>query len=263
MSMAATPDDSEFRRTIRTFFRKHGRVFPWRQTQDPYAILLSEVMLQQTQTDRVVPKYEAFLTKYPNVSSLANATTPSLLKAWQGLGYNRRALHLRKAAQEICNRYAGEVPHSIEELDALPGIGPYSAAAIATFAFGARAAFIETNIRSVYLHTFFSGKQSVSDSELLAKISDSLPERNLRTWYYGLMDYGVHLKKIHKSINKRSAHYQRQSPFKGSWRQKRGQIVSLLAKGSLSSPKVLSQMLHVPVDEVCLLIEELQKEGFM
>jgi A/G-specific adenine glycosylase len=261
--MAATPDISEFRRTIRTFFRKHGRVFPWRQTRDPYAILLSEIMLQQTQTDRVVPKYEAFLKMYPNVSSLAQATTPALLKVWKGLGYNRRALHLRKAAQEICERYAGKVPHSIEELDALPGIGPYSAAAIATFAFGARASFIETNIRSVYLHTFFRDRQNVTDREILAVIGNSLPRQNLRTWYYGLMDYGVHLKKIHKSINKRSAHYQRQSPFKGSWRQKRGQIVTLLAKGKLPSPRILSQKLALPVEEVCLLIEELQKEGFM
>lgn len=164
-----------FQETILEYYRKNKREFPWRKTRDPYAILVSEVMLQQTQADRVIPKYREWMKKFPTIEVLARAPLKKVLLGWQGLGYNRRALNLKRAAERILTAHSGKFPRTIAEIDALPGVGPYTAGAIAAFAFDIRSAFIETNIRTVYLHSFFKGRTKVKEEEILEVIEQTLP----------------------------------------------------------------------------------------
>ena len=242
-----------FCKAILQNYKEQGRTFAWRTSSDPYAILVSEFMLQQTQTARVVAKYEQWLTQFPTVEDVAKASLSEVLSVWSGLGYNRRAKFLHEACIEICKKYKGSVPQDVEELDALPGIGPYTARAIATFAFNQPHVFIETNIRSVYLHFFFSeNKEAVSDSQLLPLIEKTLDKNNPRQWYYALMDYGSELKKVTVNPSRKSAGYVKQSAFKGSLRQARGAIL-----------RQLSQKKHIVLEEVSLVesidMERLEK----
>lgn len=215
---------------ILTHFKKNGRTFPWRRTRDPYAILVSEVMLQQTQTRRVVDFYRRFLRRFPNVHALAQASLADVYRTWTGLGYNRRAKYLRDAAAEIVKRHRGKVPRDLEELQKLPGIGPYTAAAIRAFAFGLPGTFLETNIRTGCIHHFFSGKKNVPDSDLLELVDATLDRKNPRRWYSALMDYGAHLKERGIKAHRRSKSYARQARFEGSVRQARGAILRALDK---------------------------------
>lgn len=237
------PSMLEFQKIILDNFRSNGRSFPWRKTTDPYKILVSEIMLQQTQTERVVPKYIAWLERFPTVHSLASAPFADVLAYWSGLGYNRRARFLQEAARELSLilEKTGSFPQSPEELDKLPGVGLYTACAVATFAFNRAEVFIETNIRSVFLFFFFqdalrqsktdeefSASLKIHDREIIPFIRESLYTENPREWYYALMDYGAALKKVVKNPNRKSAHYTRQSRFEGSIRQARGAILRQL-----------------------------------
>jgi len=260
---SATPADLErFQRAVLSFYRKCGRTFPWRETRDPYAILVSEIMLQQTQTDRVVPKYEAFLREFPSVSSLARAPVEKVIRMWMGLGYYRRALNLHKAARMVSEELNGSFPDTVEGLRALPGVGPYTAAAVAAFAFQFASPMIETNIRTVYLATFFSRRKSVSDKEILTLVEKSLYRRDPRRWYYALMDLGVELKKVTKGVNKRSKHYTKQSKFVGSHRQIRAAVLKRISEFPQSRSKVLKEL---PFDEARVekALVELEREGFI
>ncbi len=227
-------DDSavkEFRRRVYAHFEQHGRDFPWRHTIDPYRVLVSEVMLQQTQTFRVVPKYEAFIERFPDAAALAAAPADAVLGSWQGLGYNRRALSLQTAARELVSRHGGVVPSECQALLALPGVGPYTAAAVRAFAFNLPDAFVETNIRTVFIHEFFADAERVRDSELLPLVARTIDTANPRHWYQALMDYGAMLKESNNA-SRRSAHHRPQSRFEGSRRQARGIILrSLLRDG--------------------------------
>ena len=167
-----------FQKTILHFYAKQGRVFPWRETRDPYAILVSEIMLQQTQTDRVIAKYLEWMKRFPTVEALARAPSQKVLRVWQGLGYNRRALHLKRAGEMIVKKSDGVIPSDVEKLDALPGVGPYTAGAIGAFAFNIPSAFIETNIRTVHLHFFFKKRKKVGDEEILKVIERTLPSHH-------------------------------------------------------------------------------------
>jgi A/G-specific adenine glycosylase len=221
---------SDFRDTIYDHYRRHGRPMPWRETRDPYAILVSEIMLQQTQSERVLPKYRDFLARFPDVTALARASLQDVLMLWQGLGYNRRARMLHEAARSIVTERGGEFPRTPGELRMLPGVGPYTAGAVAAFAFGEPAVFVETNIRRVFLQVFFPGREQVPDRELFPLVAATLDYTDPRSWYYALMDYGAYLSQAYGNANRRSAHYTRQSPFAGSVRQVRGAIVRLLAE---------------------------------
>ena len=249
-----------FRKKIIDYYRAHKRDLPWRSTRDPYAIMVSEVMLQQTQVDRVIPKYLAWMHRFPTPESLAHASVGDVLKVWQGLGYNRRALNLRRAAGIIVREQNGEFPKDVRAIDALPGIGPYTAGAIGAFAFEVRSAFIETNIRTVYLHFFFNGKTNVRDEELIARIEETLPQENIREWYNALMDYGAMLKRTVGNPNIYSASYAKQSTFKGSRRELRGAILRAAQSGSISERDFAD---HASQHSVTEVISQLVSEGFL
>jgi len=219
---------ASFQKGVFDYYKKHKRNFPWRRTQNPYHILVSEIMLQQTQVARVIPKYKLFLKKFSTVKHLARASQKDVLRMWLGLGYNRRALYLHKAAKIIVNEHGGVVPNTIEELIRLPGVGKNTAGAILAFAFNKPVVFIETNIRSVFLHHFFKNKKNISDEAVLKLIRKTLPEKNIREWYSTLMDYGVYLKNSVGNPNIKSKHYIRQGEFKGSDREVRGVIMKAI-----------------------------------
>ncbi len=219
-----------FRSCIYEFYSANKRDFAWRQTRDPYKILLSEIMLQQTQTDRVMPKYDAWIAALPDFKSLAQADFPTVLGLWQGLGYNRRALALHKVAKVVVAGYEAKLPQDVDQLKALPGIGNYTAAAVCNFAFNKPTPLIETNIRAVYIHTFFNDRIDVHDKELMPLISQTMDYQHCRDWFYALMDLGVLLKKQFKNPSRKSRHHTMQSKFEGSDRQVRGRILRILLK---------------------------------
>lgn len=253
----------EFQALIYDYYKQHGRTFSWRETQDPYHIFISEVMLQQTQTDRVKEKYIQWITALPSFEALAQASIAEVICLWQGLGYNRRALNIHKSAQIIVENYAGKMPAAPDLLVRLPGIGKATAASICAFAFNMPTVFIETNIRAVYIHSFFPQRTDVADSELFPLIEQTVDKENARIWYYALMDYGVMLKKKYKNPSKKSAHYTVQSKFEGSDRQIRGMILKALA-----TQKVLTYddlLFIIPREPARILssIEALCAEGFV
>lgn len=202
---------------------------PWRKTHNPYAILVSEVMLQQTQVDRVAPYFERWMRKFPTPQKLAAADLHDVLKEWSGLGYNRRGKFLHDAGKVIVAR--GDFPREYEELRKLPGVGDYTAKAVRVFAFNEPEVLIETNVRAAFLHHFFPQASSVPDSKLLPLIAQSIKKQDPRTWYAALMDYGTHLKSVHPNPSRRSKHHVRQSKFAGSLREVRGAIVRAVTKG--------------------------------
>ncbi len=253
------PTDSsvkKFIKTIRDYYRAHGRDFPWRRTQDPYQIMVSEIMLQQTQTERVINYFNNWLVKFPTVYDLARAPLAEVLKAWQGLGYNRRAMALKRSAELIATQYGGRVPDTLDELVTLPGIGPATASAILAFAFNKPSVFIETNIRSVYIHFFFKDRDKVTDKELLPLIEKTVDRRNPRIWYYALMDYGVKLKKEQPNPSRKSRHYTKQSPFKDSDRRIRGLILKTL----LSRPNLTQVQLTTELGEDLIRIKKILQQ---
>ena len=220
-------------------------------------------MLQQTQVDRVREKYREFLALFPGFADLARAELSQVLSVWQGLGYNRRAVSLRLCAQAVVQRHAGRLPQEIADLLALPGIGPYTARAVAAFAFGEPTPFIETNIRSVFIHHFFPGREAVLDSEILPLVERTLDRERPRDWYYALMDFGAMLKKTGVNPSRSSAHHTRQSPFRGSNREQRSQIL----RGILAQPGVTGAQLVLDLAggdaAVSRNLQQLEREGFI
>ncbi len=251
-----------FQKIVFDFYRGHKRDLPWRKTRDPYKILVSEIMLQQTQVDRVVPKYDSFLKAFPTFSVLSQASTADVLKIWQGLGYNRRALALKALSKIVTEQYQGKLPNDIEALKALPGIGPYTAAAVAAFVWNMPVSCIETNIRRVYIHHFFPGATTVSDAEIFPLIEKTLDKKNPREWYYALMDYGSTFPKHVKNPNRRSKHYALQSKFKGSNREVRGAIIKILSQGSTTVTRIKKTHPEFS-DRLPSALVDLKKEGFI
>ena len=217
-------DIVDFQRQILEWGRDNRREMPWRDTRDPYRILVSEVMLQQTQVSRVLPKYESFLHEYPTLEALSAATQPNLLRVWQGLGYWNRALRLRDSARMIVQEFDGQFPQDPATLMNLPGVGPYTAGAIACFAFGSAEPFLDTNIRRVYLFFFFPGEEDVPDSRVMDIARRAVWLDDPREWGYALFDYGA-IELRDRTINRRSRHHSRQSAFEGSFRSYRTQAL--------------------------------------
>jgi len=252
-----------FRRIVREHYRASGRDLPWRKTRDPYRILVSEIMLQQTQVDRVKPAYVRFLKAFPDVRALAKAPVKRLLRVWQGMGYNRRALALKRAAQTVVRDHGGRVPATIEELTALPGIGPATAADIVVFAYNRPALVVETNIRSVYIHLFFAPGRAVKDDEIVSLIERTMDRRNPRDWYNALMDFGAALKKSHVNPSRRSAAYRRQSPFEGSNRQARSRILRYLLEEGPRTPRLIVRDLGLDEVRTKKNLKQMAEEGLI
>jgi len=249
-----------FRKTIWQFYTINKRSFAWRNTSDPYRILISEVMLQQTQTHRVEQKYAEFITTFPNFEILAAVELKDVLRVWQGLGYNRRAQSLHKIAQIIVDQYGGFLPKIPEVLETFPGIGSNTAASMCAFAFNLPVVFIETNIRTVFLHTFFNDKEFVHDKEIMPLIEQTVDKDNPREWYYALMDYGVMIKKVYNNPARKSAHHVIQSPFHGSDRQVRSKIVRALLKTDTMTTVQIQEVIKQETTRVERIINQLCKE---
>lgn len=260
-----TKKEQQFQQVVWDYFREHGRVsLPWRKTRDPYRILVSEVMLQQTQVDRVLPKYAAFLKAFPNVTVLAEASLGEVLVLWQGLGYNRRAKMLHQCAQEIVEKYKGKFPKTEEGLKALPGIGPYTASAVCAFAYNQDVVLIETNVRTVMLYHFFRTKEGITDTEILKMVEKTLPEGQARQWYAALMDYGTHLKREVGNLNQKSHHYKKQSQFSGSDRQIRGALVRYLSQeGKGTRQKLIAGLSQFEDIRIDAQLYKLMEEGMI
>jgi A/G-specific adenine glycosylase len=261
--------DSEFKKKILIYYAKNKRFFPWRETTDPYKVLVSELMLQQTQVSRVQIKYKEFLQKFPALEKLSEAKQSDVLSVWQGLGYNRRALNLKKTCSIIFKVYKGKFPKDYNQLIGLPGIGQSTAGALLNFSFNIPTPFIETNIRSVYIHFYFSKHNSVTDKELLPIIERTLDLKNPREWFFALYDYGTYLKsqlgKKKTELHTKSKHYTKQKPFKGSNREIRSKILKIFISNKNKEMSLLNLKNEVKISEKVLSknLNDLTDEGFL
>jgi A/G-specific adenine glycosylase len=252
--------NQEFRDSVYAYYERAGRVFPWREELSPWGVLVSEFMLQQTQTERVVAYWKRWMQLWPTPEALARASLEDALREWSGLGYNRRGRYVKECAGLIAGKYGGKVPGTPRELLPLPGIGPYTAGAIACFAYNYPAVFIETNIRAAMIHFFFQDRETVEDREIIPILEEVLDRENPRKWYWALMDYGAALKKITVNPNRKSAHYTLQSPFEGSFRQLRGSLIkSLLSQGPASAERLI-QRTGMGAEDMYKVLRVLEKE---
>ena len=254
----------QFRQLVWDYYHEHGRHdLPWRLDLSPYSIVISEVMLQQTQVSRVIEKYRQFVSEFPDWQALTAASTTEVLCVWQGLGYNRRGLWLQQAAQRIVDDYKSELPTDPVELVKLPGIGPNTAGSIAAFVYDAPVVFIETNIRRVFIHHFFADSLSVADEELLPLITEALDSEHPREWYWALMDYGSYLAKTVPNPNRQSKHHTVQSKFEGSDRQVRGEVLRQLLDGKVLTQAKLAKQLGEPKTRVDKILVRMTKDGLI
>jgi len=261
------PDQGDiyhFRERIMGFYRRNGRHnLLWRNTSDPYHILVSEIMLQQTQVSRVTEKYPLFISAFPDVVSLAGASLADVLGVWKGMGYNRRAIALREIAGLVVSRFSGFIPEDETVLSSFPGIGKATAGSIAAFAFNRPTVFIETNIRRVYIHCFFADQVPVSDNEIRPLVALTVDRERPREWYYALMDYGSELGRRITNPNRKSTHYYRQKAFEGSDRQLRGKVLKLLLQEhTLERNDLISRLGEAP-ERTGKILDALAFEGFI
>ena len=252
----------EFQKQILDYYREHGRTsLPWRQpepdgTLNAYKILVSEIMLQQTQVPRVIAKYNEFLTLFPTQQQLAQATQAEVIKAWLGLGYNRRAQYVWQAAKQLpINK-----TWTIEQLQDCKGIGYNTAAAVRVYTYNQPHVFIETNIRSVLLHHFFAGQTDIDDTQLIPIIENTLEGQNPRELYWALMDYGTYIKQTTPNPSRASKHHTKQTKFKGSKRQIRGRVLRELATGPVGTEQLAK---IVADDRLNAVLQDLAKEGLV
>jgi len=258
----------------RALYRDH----PWRNTRDPYAVLLSEVMLQQTQVARVEPRWVLWLEEFPTLDSLAAAPLEAVLRAWQGLGYNRRAIALKRTAEQVAERFGGRLPSDEAQLRSLPGIGPATASGVRAFAFELPGVYLETNVRTVFLHELFADRDGVTDREITPLIAAAVDEAarqgvSPRTWYYALLDYGAQLKRELPNPSRRSAHHARQSQFEGSRRQKRAWLLRAVMTEPACDTDALAEDLGAAelaagraapgASDVLGILDELAADGFI
>lgn len=277
----------KFRSIIWSHYRKNKQKnnFPWRKTRNPYHILVSEIMLQQTQIPRVIPKYKEWFVQFPTLKALSEAPFSKVLTTWHGLGYNRRSRFLKDTATIIQTKHKGVFPHSPDELEKLPGIGSYTSRALRCFAFGACEPFLDTNIRRVFIHFFAprlpstmlgarrSGRakqeKKIDDAWILSLIEKTEPAHNRPEWYGALMDYGRDvLGALKENPNKKSASYKKQSPFLGSKRYIRAKIIHYLISQKSATPAQIKRALaenpriskQAMQKQFPLLISSLKKE---
>lgn len=260
-------DIQNFQECIYNYYNENRRSFTWREEISAYRVVVSEIMLQQTQTSRVMHKFEEWMKSFPSFKDLSRASVQQVLSCWQGLGYNRRGLALYEFAKRVEVEFKGVVPANEVVLQTFKGIGPNTAGSICAFAFNKPVVFIETNIRTVFIHSFFKGQKDIHDKQLLPLIEQTLDKDNAREWYYALMDYGVYLKTTLKVSNQASKHYATQTRFEGSKRQMRGAIVRVLSKVHTMSYDELSELITFELPEnkhdLYGVVNDLQKDGFI
>ncbi|HLD24980.1 MAG TPA: Fe-S cluster assembly protein HesB [Patescibacteria group bacterium] len=245
---------TDFQLKIFTWWEIHKRDLPWRHTRDPYRIFVSEVMLQQTQVLRVIPKYREFIKRFPTISDLANASAADVLRLWKGMGYNRRALFLYNAAHKIVEHYKSEFPVTEAQLSKLPGVGIYTARAILVFSFGENIALVDTNIRRIITHFFFRGLPQ--KEKIIQEVADQLvPKGKSWEWHQALMDYGAIGLKMVRGYRAQGIEKQKRNsqlypkphapiPFKDSTRYFRGRIVDYLREGNKDEAELISYASH-------------------
>ncbi|HKX72437.1 MAG TPA: hypothetical protein VJM32_00290 [Candidatus Saccharimonadales bacterium] len=259
--MPTTESIRDFQETVWEYFRAHERAMPWRDRPTPYNVMVSEIMLQQTQVPRVVPKFLEFTVRFPDIKALADAPLADVLLHWNGLGYNRRAKFLYEAAKAVVRDFGGILPASRDELVQLPGIGPNTAGAILAYAYEQPVVFIETNIRTVIIHHFFADSdEPVSDAQIKEIMEAALPSEHPRQWYWALMDYGTHIKATAGAQLKRVQGYKKQSVFNGSRRQVRGQVLRELLAGGQADSQLRAAVTDSRLPEV---LAALQQEGLI
>jgi A/G-specific adenine glycosylase len=252
-----------FRKKIYGYYEHSGRSLPWRKNPTPYRVIVSEIMLQQTQVERVIEKFQEFLNAIPNFNALSQVSLLKLLKIWSGMGYNRRALALKSLAQQVVHEYQGKLPRDPKHLRTLPGIGKYTAGAVAAFAFNKPVVLIDTNIRRVFIHEFFPNCRAIHDDEIVPFVEQTVDTREPRKWYNALMDYGTMLKQKHGYPNRKSVHYARQSTFENSNRQVRGRILKVLvAESPLRVVQIVNKTAMDP-ERVKSNLHKLEEEGFI
>lgn len=261
--MKLCPDEiTNFQQKVWSHYRFKGRSMPWRENISAYHVLVSELMLQQTQVTRVIPKFEAFICEFPTFKILAEAPLARVLQAWSGLGYNRRAKFLHQTAQQVTELFNGVLPADIKSLQQLPGVGSNTAGAIMAYAFNVPVVFVETNIRTVFIHNFFKGQTEVTDQEITSLVEITLDQDDPRTWYWALMDYGSALKTEGLGKIQRSKHHKKQSPFEGSLRQTRGRILRALNDAPVDvSALVVSAATHE--SQFALALDGLKRDGLI
>ena len=273
---AGVSDDEidAFRRRATERGRAVWRDLPWRHTDDPWAILVSEVMLQQTQVSRVEGKWEAWMESFPSARALADAPLEPVLALWQGLGYNRRALNLKRAAEIIAAEHAGHVPADEAALLSLPGVGPATAAGVRAFAWGLAGVYLETNVRAVFIHEFFAGRERVTDAEIVPLVRATCPDDGpaVREWYWALLDWGARLKREGPNPTRRSGSHTVQSAFEGSHRQKRAWLLRRVLEAPCTTGELAAALADYEraagrtpptFGEVAAIVEELAGEGFV
>ncbi len=254
-----------FRAVVLDYYKAYGRHnLPWRLPErsgsfDPYKILVSEFMLQQTQVPRVLPKFTQFIARFPSFVTLAGAPLSDVLQAWSGLGYNRRAKFLWQTAQIVQRQHNGRLPDTLANLVSLPGVGPNTAGALLAYAYNKPVVYVETNIRTVFIHHFLSSQQAIDDKVILELAARALAA-DARSWYWALMDYGTHLKQSVSNLNALSKHYHKQSAFKGSKRQVRGQVLKALGVGVRSRTELQHAIADARLGEV---LADLANEGLI
>lgn len=259
-----TPELIErFRAFVFSFYEEHGRhEMVWRHTTDPYLIVVSEIMLQQTQVPRVEQVFPRFIERFPTAETLARASEADVLKAWQGMGYNRRALNLQRLCRVVTNELGGIFPQTPDELVRLPGIGPATSGSIAAFAFNAPVVFIETNVRRIFIHSFFEEGKTVDDAEIYPLAAAMLPKDAAREWYWALMDLGTELKRSVPNPNRRSRQYTKQAAFEGSNRQVRGEILRRMLAVREADAGSLAASFGGDEAQVTGILEKMTDEGF-
>jgi len=254
-------DIHSFQKIVLNYYAHSKRDMPWRRTTSLYAIIVSEIMLQQTQVARVIPKFKEFVHLYPNFRALSRAKTSNIYRAWSGLGYNRRAKSLRDIAL-ILTKTTGK-KQTRESLVKLPGIGPHTAGAIIAYTYDTPVTFIETNIRTVFIHHFFGNTHKVSDKDILPLVEATLPRTHIREWYWALMDYGAHLKHTLGNLSQKSTAYKKQTPLQGSVREARGAILRHLTRHTSASPVTLARSSDIELARIREALKTLTRDGMI
>ncbi|MGQ9843417.1 MAG: A/G-specific adenine glycosylase [Spirochaetota bacterium] len=252
----------KFLSCIYDFYDNNYRNLPWRNTDNPYHILVSEVMLQQTQVSRVIDKYLLFIKKFPTIEALAHSSLYDVLVVWQGLGYNRRAKYLVECARVIAEQYNGVVPNTLEQLQKLPGLGKATAASVSIFAYNQPYIYIETNVRAVYIYTFFAKQEKITDAMIVTLLKQTMDRKNPKKFYNALMDCGTYIKR-HYNFSRHSAHYTVQTPYATSLRKVRGSIVRYLVTRSAAKKEEIMCDIGVSSETIEKALDALCSEGLV